>query len=341
MNSKTVRIQWSKVLGETMANESVKQSRLARLYKRQRDDAWGKDYVAGIWSTPKEAPKSSVASILAPAKLGLRDFHALSQNETWAALLALYHPNTWDVHEQRILYPEPRPHFLHGHPLAAGMTFQPFKGTLDVANRHGMLSKHPKCSVTLKNSRERAIVPYPYTGDLLLFLLDKNGPYVVNWTVKDKAEAFRQRGPRKGKPSINEDHQATIMRHVIEEEYYRDAGIPTRQIVGRSIDLELRANLNELFLAHAITVPFTAEEKSQIWQFMRDHIGTTKKAYLVVREIANELQQDFMTVKNVLLQGIWQRHIRIDLFRPFLMDRPLRAEVRDPIDVYRDWFVRG
>lgn len=46
-------------------------------------------------------------------------------------------------------------------------------------------------------------------------------------------------------------------------------------------------------------------------------------------------------VKTVLMQGIWQRTVLVDLFRPVLMDRPLRSMREDPVSVYKDWFRRA
>ncbi|WP_205734188.1 hypothetical protein [Acidovorax kalamii] len=46
-------------------------------------------------------------------------------------------------------------------------------------------------------------------------------------------------------------------------------------------------------------------------------------------------------MKNVLEQGIWNRSIRVDLFEPVLLDRPLKREREDPVFVYGDWFSRG
>lgn len=111
------------------------EARFRRIYARQWLDRWYDKYDAGIHATGREAPFASGATILAPQKMGRRPFHCLSTGETWAALLLIFHPGVWEVHEQRILYPVPRKHFLEGHPRGAGFRWPQFRGTLDVAER--------------------------------------------------------------------------------------------------------------------------------------------------------------------------------------------------------------
>lgn len=322
-----------------MAIARISEARLRLIMKRQWKQAWGQDYVPAIWATPREAPGLSTATILHPEKLGGRPFHTLSRNETWVSLLALYHPCVWDIHEQRALFPQPRPHFLYGHPLAGGEPFPPFRGTLSVAERMGILPRHPKCRVQVEGGcAEHA--PFPYIGDLLVFLSDEDGPYLINLTVKDKMESFRRRGPRPGKPAAGDDEIHAVQRHALERTYYEDAGIPTRQVVGRAIDQELRANLHDLFLSHAEPVPLSRAVQATLYQYFQDHVGSTTRADLLVRNAAQQLGVDAIVIRNVLMQGVWSRQIRVDLFRPFLIDRPLRPETDDPIAVYRDWLAR-
>lgn len=282
----------------------------------------------------------STASVLRPQKLGGRPFHTLSQNETWVALLALYHPNVWDIHEQRVLLPMPSPHPLQGHPRALGKNFKPYRGTLEVAQKMGMLSKHPKCRVTL-NDGSVAFAPFPYLGDLLLFMQDADGAFVVNHNIKDKRESFRRRGPKPGKPDTYTEHIGTVNRHALETCYYEDAGIPTRQVVGREIDLDLRINLNELFLSHAEHTGLSDTTAFGLLQMFRANVGSKKDAYIVIQEASETFKLNLSKVRTVLMQSIWHRQIQVDLFKPLLMDRPLKPMVDDPLQVYKDWFARG
>ena len=127
-----------------MAQTKITWERLLQINRRQRHDRWSPDYEAAIFADPLEAPGISAATILRPRKLGGRELHTLSFNETCAALLALYNPACFEIFDQRVLSPTPRPHLLCGHPKADGVALASFRGTLDVSERLGRLSKHPK-----------------------------------------------------------------------------------------------------------------------------------------------------------------------------------------------------
>lgn len=322
-----------------LAAYKINEARLRLTQKRQLHDAWGKDYQAAIWATPREAPGISTPTILHPSKLGGRPMHTLSRPETAAALLALYHPEVWDIHEQRMLYPGPRPHFLDGHPRTVGQAFRPLRGTLSVAEEMGVLSKHPKCRV--KHGEGEAWAPFPYLGDLLLFIEDASGSFVVNWTVKDKREDFRRRGPTVGKPQTTDVDLQVIQRHALESTYYQDAGIRTQQVAGREIDSTLRSNLFRLFLSHSEPVPLSPAICWALCDHFNQTVGSTTPAYKLVLEAAQNLGVPTLVVKNVLEQGIWFCRIQVDLFEPVLLDRPLRRPSKDPLEVYGEWFARG
>lgn len=322
-----------------MANARISEARLRLIKKRQWTLAWGKDYVPAQWATPREAPSSSSATILCPKKVGSRPFHLMSQNEMWVALLVLYHPFVWDVHEQRVLFPQPLPHFLQGHPRARGVNFPPFRGTVDVAERMGMLSKHPRCKVRL-GKEEVGTAWFPYLSDLLVCLEDDEGPYLVNLTVKDKPESFRQRVHREGTQSFKCDDTGVLNRHAMEAEYYADAGIPTRQVVGKKIDEELRNNLYSLFQFHADETSIPEATCHALWDFFAHHVGRPVKACDLINQVAEKMGLKLDEVKIVLMQGIWHRKILVDLFRPVLTDRPLRRMSEDPVAVYQSWFKR-
>lgn len=319
-----------------MAISKINEARLRLIQKRQLGDAWGKEYQAAIWATPREAPGISTGTILHPDKVGGRPMHTLSRPETWAALLALYHPDIWDIHEQKMLFPGPRPHFLDGHPRCVGQVFKPIRGTLAVAEQMGCLSKHPKCRVSL--DEQIVWAPFPYLGDLLLFLRKQGKSYAVNWSIKDKSADFRRRGPRPGKPRTSEVELAAVRRQTLEANYYLDAGIPTHQVAGQHIDATLRANLYQLFLSHA--EPMTVSEQSfqELCKHFNQVVGTTTPAYIAIQQAAAHLGLSVTTVKNLVEQGIWHRKIQVDLFEPLLFDRPLRPLLRDPLVVYQDWF---
>jgi hypothetical protein len=325
-----------------MAIRLINEARLRTIRSRQWGDRWGVDYVASIWATAQEAPGWSFASILHPRKLGGRDFHTLSRPETFAALLALHNDRLWDLHEHRVLFPEPRAHFLFGHPRAAGISLSPIAGTIDVASRLDILSRHPKVYVRTGGAMQPPIVvPFPFIGDLLLYLEDEAGAYVLNWTVTDKLSDFRGRGRRpitRRRPT--DDDLSESDRQLIERIYYEDAGIRTQKITGAGIDFDLRCNLRDLFLEQLETVNLPFELIAEITAMFRAAVGSGEVGYEVARDVAAKFSITDRVAVTVLKQGIWNREIRLDLFRPILMDRPLHPEVCDVFDHYREWFRR-
>lgn len=324
-----------------MAYPKKDEARLRLIKERQWRDQWGKDYVPAILANPTEAPSISEFTILTAAKVGGRGVHTLSKSETWLAIFALFNPSLWEMHEQRILYPTPRVHFLHGHPRARGQKFLPLKGTLDVAERMGILDQHPICKIRVeKEGRVRHIdAPFPYVGDLLLFLEDWNGAYVVNWNIKDSVNSFSLSRPRTGKPQTP-NNQGAKNRNALESLYYQDGEIPTRKLSGAQLDFELRCNLKELFGAHLHQIKIPCELQPEIENSFLSVVGSRLPADKLCIELATKHRLDVEDLVHFLKQCIWSRKVRIDLFKRFLMDKPLRPEVQDPLEVYSDWFSR-
>jgi hypothetical protein len=325
-----------------MAKGLINEARLRTIRERQWEDRWGADYIASVWATTKEAPGWSHASTLTARKLGSRKFHALSEGEMFAAFLALHNDSLWDLHEQRVLFPEPRAHFLFGHSRATGLSLNPIAGTIDVASRLGLLSRHPKVYVKTGGATQPLIVvPFPLIGDLLLFLEDEEGPYVLNWTVADKQKAFHPRGRRaRNNPNPNEEDLSGKDGELIEKLYYEDAGIRTQRVAGEAIDFELRCNLRDLFLEQDEAVPLPIDLITEIAATFRAAMGSEIAAYKVARDVAAKFNITERFAVTILKQGIWNRAIRVDMFRPILMDKPLHPEVCSVFDRYREWFRR-
>lgn len=324
-----------------MAQTKITWERLLQIKHRQWKDCWSPEYVAGIFADPKEAPGISSASILRPLKLGGREVHTLSYNETCAALLALYNPACWEIFDQRMLSPTPRPHLLQGHPKADGRVLPAFRGTIDVAERLGRLPKHPKVRAKIGNDpAEWPWVPFPYVGDLTLCLEDDQGPYLVDWPVKDKIENFRRRGPRKGHSRPDADDPGTVARNRLPELYFEDAGIRTHNVVGSAINFQLRCNLRELFLDESFQTTIEPAARLELIQKLKETVGSDVPAYLTAQRLAKDFKVKCRDVTAILKQAIWARQIRVDLFQPVLMDKPLRPESVDVLTHYADWFAR-
>ena len=324
-----------------MAQFKITEARLRQIKQRQWEDRWGSDYIASIFADPKEAPGISTGTILRPRKLGCREFHTLSGAETAASLLALHHPDCWDIFDQRIMYPTPRAHFLYGHPRASGLAFKPFRGTLDVAERLGMLAKHPKVRLHIgSDPKEWPIAPFPYICDLSLFLCDNNGPYMLNWPVKDKLDDFRKPGPRKSRSRPDAEDPGAVARDLLEETYHSDAGIRTQRIAGKAIDFDLRCNLRDLFLDDTFPTNVNDAHRTEIMSQYRSTIGADIPAHVTARKVASDYKISAREAVALIKQGIWRRELRVDLFQPILMDKPLSPEKMDVFVRYGDWFKR-
>jgi len=325
-----------------MAQFKITEARLRVIKERQWEDRWGSNYVAAIWADPKEAPGISTGSILRPRKVGQREFHTLSAAETFTSLLALYHPGCWEAWEQRIMFPGPRAHPLFGHPLASGIPFKPFAGTIDVAARLGMLTKHPKVRMRIGDDPAKwPVVPFPYIGDLLIFMRDNEGLYVLNLSIKHKFIDFRRKGPSgRSRVRSDVDDPGAILRHRLEVIYFDDAGIRTQQIAREGIPDDLCWNLRDLFLDDTYVTTVSDSQRAEIMERIRAEIGQDNPAYVQARQLAREHKIEEREVVALIKQGIWRRELRVDLFRPILMDRPLRPEVTDVCEHFSTWFAR-
>lgn len=319
-----------------MPTPNEKLARIRRIAARQSKIAWGDKYVPAIFATRQEAPRCSRPTVFKPLKLGRRDMHLMSTIEAGAALLALYDPATFDVHEQHCLSPVPALHPLTSHPSSVGKQFPPLKGTVEVASRLGHLSWHSK----VYDVAEERWRPDVYVGDLLLFRADARGRYCVNWTIKASPADFERRGPRlHGKPRSGPSARARF-RHQLESEYFSDAAIRTQRVTGEELDVTLIRNLEELFRYHALPIDVPNSVRQEIEAELARHIGTEVSAFRVLHDATTRWNVDMQCARTIMYQAIWRRTLRVDLFRALVVDKPLHTESRDPLAVYASWFTR-
>jgi hypothetical protein len=324
-----------------MAQAKITWPRLQQIRRRQPKVQWSPNYTAATFADPREAPGISTGTILRAKKLGSRELHTLSFSETCAAFLAVYNPNCFEVFDQLAMSTTPCPHLLFGHQHAAGLTLASFRGTLDVADRLGTLSKHPRIRAKIgPDPATWPIVPFPYVADLTLCLVDDGGPYVVDWPIKDKYEDFRRRGPRKSRSRPDEDDPAVVSRTLLQRTFFSDAGIRSIEVVGRSIDFHVRCNLRELFLEESYPVTLSEPARVEVMSMCRENVGRDIPGYLLARQIARDHRIDEREAAALIKQGVWRRELRVDLFQPVLMDKPLRPEKIDVLSHYADWFKR-
>lgn len=323
-----------------MAQFKRTEARLREIKRRQWDQRWGANYIAAMFADATEAPGISTGSVVHPPKLGMRAFHVMSESEFFLALLALYHPNCWEVHEQFIMFPKLREHPLQNHPRALGQRFKPFAGTLDVFDRLG-LARHQSVRVSTALGGLKQKMPFPYLGDLRLFMSDAAGVYCLNWPVKAKFADFRRRGPRaKPRPLNDPDDPASVTRQEFERVYHDDAEIRTQPVARDQLDTEVRLNLRNTFLDEARPIDVLQVQRLDALSIARQHIGRDVPMCVVARRIAAATKMTADDAIALIHQAIWRRELRVDLFRPVLTSKPLRPEVRDVLTVYGHWFAR-
>lgn len=323
-----------------MKNSQKYATRLSTMLARQPESRWLGEYEPAIRATREEAPSISRPTILFSAKLG-RHVHLLSQPEVAVAVIALYNPALFDLHEQRMLYTEPSDHPLRNHLKFGNPGLPPLRGTVAAADDLDLLRWHPTFYQFATESSAEQLVPFPLVGDFLFFLCDETGAYCKNGTVKKNAVDFSQRRLRRfHRPRKDESDEGTVARHEIERHYYLDARIETVQITEEDIVPDVFYNLRELFLWHARPLDLSDDARARI----RDHFGTAVGTGVLANELVDKATRDLHVAKHtahaILKQAIWQREIRVDLWQPLHMDQPLRPETRDVLDHHKHWFQR-
>jgi hypothetical protein len=326
----------------TFMSKSTKPSpaRLKQIIHRQNPPGFGSQYIPAIKANREEAPARSRPAWVWWARAE-RDLSTLSSVELEVLVVCLYNSSVWEVHDQRMLPTLPSPHPLHGHPKASGMILPPLRGTVDVADALGMLKFHPVIRVPAEDL-ESEDVPFPFIGDLLLFLEDHHGPYNVNLNIKSDKREFEISeldGALRGNRARNSEAK-TKARHTIEARLYSDVGIRTLQLSKRDYDDHVVWNLLQIFGWHARRHPFNIHQVERITKTFNGSFATGEPAIEVAWTLCADYRWQLYDIKTVLHQAIWNRQIRIDLFQPFLFDRPLIPERRDVLTVYSEWFKR-
>lgn len=324
-----------------MAQLKRTEARLREIKRRQWEPRWGKDYVAAVFADATEAPGISTGSVMLPPKLGSREFHVMSEAECFLALFPLYNPNCWELHEQFMMFPKSREHPLQNHPRALGKRFKPFAGTLNVFDRLGLTRPHQSVRVANGTDGTKQKVPFPYLGDLRLFMQDEDGVYCLNWPVKSKYADFRGKGPKsKPRPINDPDDPASLARQELECVYHADAEIRTQPVALDQFDTEVRLNLRNMFLDECRPIALSDQKRQEALGVAFDHIGKDVPMHFVARRMALAVGFDEIDAIALIHQAIWRRELRVDLFRPVLTSKPLRPEIRDILDAYGSWFAR-
>lgn len=332
-------------------------SRVDQIASRQFPIRHGSDYIPAILATREEAPAISRPAIRYSQRLG-RDFHALSVSELKAIVLALYHPMVFDIQENYAYNHGPGTHPLASHPLGCALQLPSTQGTLAHAERLHVLPLHPRTRLTEDEAAaaEQDAPPAQdeapeedgasewepafYIGDLLVYITDQQGPYLVDWDMKLLTGQHAQPGPG----TLTKRHSRAAKaraaaRDAVIHAYDEELNIRLVRGAGEEIDDDVAANLFQLFGWHHYTVPRSPAERAELEQALAASMsnGVSPISLLPTWTKRGWARQEFQAV---LYQAIWERRIRVDLFRPVLINRPLKPETRDVLEVYGSWFKR-
>lgn len=312
--------------------------RLALILRRQLPGRYGKDYDPSIHATRREAPRISRPSILQWPAFG-RSVHFMSQPETIICCLALYHPSLFELHEQKMLPITPRLHPLALHEKGVGLNLPEIKGSIEVAERMGELKRH----AVVRGRVGGAVrwLPFPYLGDLLPFLEDETGPYIVNWSVKADHRGFTDRRPDDPVPrNPAADIAATEFRHALEDGIYSSGVIRTQRCALSDVPKQLQINLRNLVAWRTRAVPYGERRIEDIVGKLRGEMANGVPASLVIQQSSRGSAIDVEHHLTVYYQAIFDRKLRVDLLSPLLVDRPPIPEKTDVLNLFEAWFKR-
>lgn len=313
----------------------VTKDKFRRMVKRQGEAEWGPSYQPSNLSTRTEAPSVSRVTRLQSMRLG-RVVHLQSEPEFAAALLALYHPNLVGIQEQRMLSPVPAPHPLANHPAIRGELLPSFRGTLEVIDRIDARWRHPVVEI------DGNTMPLPFVGDLLLAMVDEQGIYCVNWTVKKTLSGFENPMSstlRKG-PSGEQQRNKIMRRQKMEQLYYEDAGIRTQRVTQQEIPAGLFSNLRMLFQWHGRPIVLDKEKVDEIVQDFTVCLITGIPPQTLIGYMSTKYECSIHDILTIFYRGIWERRLQVDLFIPILVDKKLNQEKLDVTEKYNNWFAR-
>jgi hypothetical protein len=334
--------------GDSAAQASKAWDRVNHAYRRQVPQRWGADYEPAIRAVPGEAPAGSTPMAFRSCRLG-RTMHALSKGEAFFIALALHHPAVWDVHEQHILHPFPSGHPFAAHPTHRLRPWPSTIGTLKLLDGWGYLARHPYVSKpapagpakTGPAAADRAgKLVRPWIGDLLVFVSDERGPYVVEWDVKDVSG-------KHGKPWAGDWKASNSKRTVANAElrdrayqrYMEELGIPIRRVAKDQIDLNVLNNLIRLMARNQQPLTIPQSQVLEVEYALQDALKSGETPARALRRVVAG-EQAVIASLQVLDRAIWDRRLRVDLTREILNDRPLHPETVDLLAAHADLFAR-
>lgn len=326
-----------------MSGRKLSAARVRQMVKRQIPPRWGPAYVPATLAVRGEAPGTSTVSQIPSARLQ-RIQHALSKPERVGMALAGYNPDAWEWWEQHLLMLEPADHPLFGHPRAAGLSLPTTGGTLTIAERLGLLARHPQLLEEIADpngqGKLKVWMSIPWTGDILIFMTDARGPYCVSWDIKKTVGAHGAPGPNSvGRlPSASDERKARV-RDSVYLEYMRELAIRVVRFAEEELPAALVINLKRLALANAQPIDLAPQLQGDLLEAFRDVIALGDAPSKVIAAYVRRGIPSSVS-KRVLESAIYERSIRVDLFEPWSVDFPLPPERIDPLIEYAFLFKR-
>lgn len=331
-----------------MATELRRRNAQLERYKRfhQRQDAvrFGPDYQAAIAAVRGEAPERSGAGVLPAAELG-RSIHALSWPEKVAAALALY-SGVLELHDQHVYYPKPMLHPLAFHHLYQHLEWPATDGTYSIAEQLGLAKWHPRVWDTAAapraqgGSTEAAGEPGGWhigcwVGDFLLYRRDAQGhPYILFWEVRPTQADHALPGGDFRRRSSAKSIEGRSARNTICAAYAEQLGSRIVAFNCDEVPEGLARALVSLCRNQAADIDLPVTAVAELLHAYREAVGTDIPPDAIARKLVTS-GEDFLAAKNLLDHAVWQRHVRVDLHKPLLWNRPLLPESLDVLVEFR------
>jgi hypothetical protein len=268
--------------------------------------------------------------------------HLLSPAERTFAILALYHPQVAEIHEQKMLHPLPQPHPATGFRGRYGLELRSMRGLVAVAKELGYLDLLATVSVASHDGlRKTRKVVFPFLGDFLLFLVDEQDAlHCINWSIKNSEEGFKRQLQleRLNAASRSRQDEEVVIRQLLEEIYYQDANIKSHFLSPEKVDRHVVNNLVRLHPRKRPASGLSPKLQHQLIDLLRRSIGSRVTPIELILDFSVRWNVKKLDCQDAFYQAVWERVLRVDLFSEVLIDVPLRAEERDVLDVYSKWF---
>lgn len=318
--------------------KAAKLARYRRFLQRQAEVRWGPEYQAAIKAVRGEAPSISGPGTLPAARLG-RELHAMSWPEKVFGALALY-GGAFEVHDQHLFYPTPRPHALACHPIHRVHPWPATEGTLQIAEELGLIKFHPREWVEDEAGSGHWEIG-AWVGDYQVFLEDRAGAYNLFWSVKQTREDHGKPGGdslRRLSPSALARAEA---RERICARYAEQLGSRIVDVSCEEVPPGVAASLVMLCRAHVdprvhLLPPSASAEL--IYAF-NEGVGADVPARHLARRVVSS-KEHLEAAKALLQVAVWERKVRVDLDDGVYWDQPLAPERLDVLVMFASYFAR-